>query len=337
MEHHAGRHRYAIVIAVAVLVLLGVAMVALDWGQVRMVLGQADWRLVFVALVFTALSYGCLSYSFAVVSKTFGVGLDRGDLFELGFVSSTLNHLLTSGGTAGHSLRMLLIKRRGLPVRDVLAASLFHSMLNNLLLFILVPVGVVYLLTNHSLSGDAAIGVGAAAGVFLLLIVVVAAVFVVGTFRAAAMGLAGAAWRKVTHRDIEQQLQDLDSALARGIGASRSRSTILVFLLVVADWAFGVAALGFCFAALGYPIGPGVLLTGFSIGVVVGLLSMVPGGLGIQEGSMAAVYALLGVPFEQAVLAAILFRAVYYLVPFLLSLSFYWRLLKREGKFTPET
>jgi hypothetical protein len=50
---------------------------------------------------------------------------------------------------------------------------------------------------------------------------------------------------------------------------------------------------------------------------------------------MTAVYALLGVPFEQAVLAAILFRAVYYLIPFLISLGFYWRLLKGEGELAP--
>jgi uncharacterized protein (TIRG00374 family) len=68
----------------------------------------------------------------------------------------------------------------------------------------------------------------------------------------------------------------------------------------------------------------------------VGLVSMIPGGLGAQEGSMGAVYALLGVPLEQAMLAAILFRAVYYLVPFLISLAFYRRLLREPGKLAPE-
>jgi uncharacterized membrane protein YbhN (UPF0104 family) len=57
---------------------------------------------------------------------------------------------------------------------------------------------------------------------------------------------------------------------------------------------------------------------------------MIPGGLGVQEGSMAAVYALLGVPFGQALLAAILFRAIYYFIPFLFSLGFYWRLMRGE-------
>lgn len=335
MEHKS-RHQRLLVIAIVLLALLGVIVVALDWGQVRQVLGQADWKLVPVALLFTGVSYGCLSYSFAITSRIFGVRMGRRDLFEVGFVSYALNHLVASGGTAGYSLRILLIKRRGLPVREVLAASLFHSTLNNLLLFILVPVGFVYLLTNRSLSGSTAVSVGVVASLLFLLIFLVAAVFFVRVFRAAVLGMVGTTWRKVMHRNIEHQLKDLDSTLSRGIVAFRDRPAILVSLLVlvVADWACSVAALGFCFDALGSPVGPGVLLTGFSIGVVVGLLSMVPGGLGVQEGSMAAVYALLGVPFEQAVLAAILFRAVYYLIPFIISLGFYWRLLRGEGELT---
>ena len=323
-----------IITAIGVLVLLGIAGVALDWGQVQQVLGQSDWRLVPVALLFTALSYGCLSYSFAMTSRIFGVRMGRRDLFEVGFVSHALNHLVASGGTAGYSLRILLIKRRGLPIRDVLAASFFHSTLNNLLLFILVPVGFAYLLANRSLSGSTAVGVGVVAGLLLLLVVLATAVFFVGNFRAAMLSMVGRVWLKVTRRDADDQLKGFDSTLSRGTIAIRDRPAILVSLLalVVADWAFSVAALGFCFDALGSPVETGMLLTGFSIGVVAGLLSMVPGGLGVQEGSMAAVYALLGVPFEQAVLAAILFRVVYYLVPFLISLGFYRQLIKGEGK-----
>lgn len=333
MKHRKDRQGI-LVTATVLLVLLGIVAVALDWVQVRQVLGQADWRLVPIALLLTAVSYGCLSYSFAMISKIFGVRMGRRDLFEIGFVSYALSHLVASGGTAGYSLRILLIKRRGLPVRNILAASFFHSILNNLLLFVLIPASFVYLLTNRTLSGSTAVGVGLAASLLFFLVVLMATVFFIGPFRAAVLSMVEVAWRKVTRRSIKHQLQDLDSTLSYGTSAIRNQPKILIspLVLVAADWASGVAALGFCFGALGSPIGPGVLLTGFSIGVVVGLLSMVPGGLGIQEGSMAAVYALLGVPFEQAVLAAILFRAVYYLVPFLISLGFYWRLMKGEGE-----
>ena len=58
---------------------------------------------------------------------------------------------------------------------------------------------------------------------------------------------------------------------------------------------------------------------------------MVPGGMGVQEASMAGTYHLLGVPLEQAVLVALLFRLVYYMAPFGVSLVFYWYVL-REGR-----
>jgi uncharacterized protein (TIRG00374 family) len=341
VEHRNKGRRERIVVgaAIVLLALLGTVVVALDWGQAQQVLGQADWRLVLVALLLTAVSYGCLSYSFAAVSRIYGVRMGRRDLFELGFISYALSHLVASGGAAGYSLRVLLIKRRSLPVRDVLAASLFHSMLNNLLLFILVPVGLVYLLTNHPLPRNTAIGIGAIAGMLLFLIVLVAAVFFVGPFRAAVLGMVGVGWRKVTRRSVERQLKDLDSTLRRGEAAVRHQPTILVspLVLVVADWASAVAVLGLCFGALGNPPELGVLLTGFSIGIVAGLLSMVPGGLGVQEGSMTALYTLLGVPFEQAALATVLFRVVYYFIPFLVSLGFYRRLLRGESELAPES
>ena len=77
-------------------------------------------------------------------------------------------------------------------------------------------------------------------------------------------------------------------------------------------------------------MGLGTLLTGFSLGITAGFVSLVPGGLGVQEGSMAGIYALLGVPIGVAIVAAILFRIVYYFIPFLASLGFYRRLLRED-------
>ena len=75
---------------------------------------------------------------------------------------------------------------------------------------------------------------------------------------------------------------------------------------------------------------PGVVITGFAVGVAAGVMSMVPGGLGVQEGSMAGAYHLLGVPLEQGVLVSFLFRLVYYMVPFGVSLLFYRNVLRER-------
>jgi uncharacterized membrane protein YbhN (UPF0104 family) len=55
----------------------------------------------------------------------------------------------------------------------------------------------------------------------------------------------------------------------------------------------------------------------------------VPGGLGIMDGSMVAVFVTLGVQFEQAVVAILIFRAAYYGLPILGSLLLAPRMLRR--------
>ena len=106
---------------------------------------------------------------------------------------------------------------------------------------------------------------------------------------------------------------------------------VLLLGLMAADWVFAAAALWFCFDALGSAPNVGVLLSGFGIGISAGNLSMLPGGLGVQEASMAGVYALLGLSFAQAVLASILFRVVYDFIPFFMSLGLYSRLMRRRN------
>jgi hypothetical protein len=45
---------------------------------------------------------------------------------------------------------------------------------------------------------------------------------------------------------------------------------------------------------------------------------------------MAGVVALLGVSFDRAVLASILFRVLFFVIPYLVSLGFYALLLRRQ-------
>jgi len=91
-----------------------------------------------------------------------------------------------------------------------------------------------------------------------------------------------------------------------------------------------IAALAFCFKALAIPVHLGVLITGFNFGITLTVISLIPGDIGVQEASIAGILAIFGIPFSQGVIGAILFRVVYYFVPFIFSLGFYWNLLKEK-------
>jgi len=77
------------------------------------------------------------------------------------------------------------------------------------------------------------------------------------------------------------------------------------------------------FLSVNEPIAIGPLVIGFSTGQIVGVLSMIPGGIGTLEGSSALAYAALGIPFEVGLSALLIYRTTYYIIPFILSIPFY--------------
>ena len=149
MEQPKPNYRRLITLAVIILVLIGVAIIALDWREVRRVIGEAHWHLVLPALVFVAISYSCLSYSFVVLNRVFGIKLKQRDLFEIGFVSIVVGHIMSFAGVPQYSLRLLLMKSRGLAVGDILAPSVLDSYLNNLAMLTLFPIGIAHLFVSH--------------------------------------------------------------------------------------------------------------------------------------------------------------------------------------------
>ncbi|HKW14872.1 MAG TPA: flippase-like domain-containing protein [Candidatus Krumholzibacteria bacterium] len=322
--------RRAGLIAIATTVLIGVLIAAMDTEEAVHILRHPSWGWFPLALVFTALSYLCLSGSFATINEIFGIRLRRRDQMEIGFVAFSLNNLVSVGGLAGYSLRLFLLRRRGMAGGDIVGASLVHSYANQLMMMSLLPLGLVYILVNHPLGRTRTTELSVAAGLSFLVVVVTTFLL----FDASARGRAAAVlvWlaRRVLHRDVSASVERLQATIAAGFVALRRRPSLMALplVLVVLDWAASVLALDACFLALRTPIHPGVLLTGFAIGVSVGFWSMLPGGLGAQEGSMAGIYVLLGVGYERALLAAMLFRIIYYVVPFAASLALYARLLR---------
>jgi uncharacterized protein (TIRG00374 family) len=321
-------------VGIILLVLLAcVVVVVLDWREVVKVVTQADWKLILPALLFTAISYSCLSYTFVLVNRAFGIQVRRRDLFEISLVTTIVNHLLATGGAAGFGIRAMMLQQRGAELKDIATATLFHIYLDGLGMLALLPMGLAYLLLKHPLSHTATVGVGVVAGLVSLVFLLATGLVLVRPLRTAVLRLASRLVHAVLRRDIGTAVEELDESMTRGVAAIRRRPmlAVLLILITILDWTTSMTALWFCFDALGDPLPFEVLIAGFSIGLTAGALSMVPGGLGVQEASMAGVYSLLGVPFQQAILATILFRVVYYLIPYVISLGLYRRLLRQPA------
>jgi uncharacterized protein (TIRG00374 family) len=327
------RERRLGLVLIIVFVMMGALVAAMDASRAMHILRHLSWRWVPLALFFTISSYACLSAGFSTINRIFGIRLRQRDQMEIGFVAFALNNLISVGGLAGYSLRVYFLRRRGMAAGDVVGASLVHSYLNHLAMMSLLPVGLAYLLLNHPIGRTRTVEMSLATALAIVLVVGTTVLLVHETTRARAARILVGIGRKTLRRDFADPLNNLHTTLRRGVSTIRHRPSALLVpvLLVALDWATSVLALGACFEALRTHLHPGMLLTGFAIGVTAGFLSMLPGGIGVQEGSMTGVFVLLGVEYERALLAALLFRLVYYAVPFATSLVLYAHLLRMKA------
>jgi uncharacterized protein (TIRG00374 family) len=329
------RSRNRIVTLVVLFVsILGILLIASDWQEMRNVLVEADWRYLPFVLLFTFFSYAFYSYAYAVVSQMLGIKMGKRELAEVCFISTIVNHVLTTGGVVGYSLRYLLMKMYDITLKDVLSSSILHYYLTSLDMLTFLPLSFIYLMLNSQVPRGIAIALGLMTFLFAIVLIIFTGFIVFPSRRRSMISIISGVVKRFLHRDLLTWLSQLDESLTCGTEAIRQNPWRLVWimLLTLFDFACSIIAMGLVFEALGPPVKAGALVSGYVIGIMAGLLSMVPGGLGIQEGSMAGIYALLGVRLEQAVLAAILFRVLYYLLPYLLILPFYNRLLARAGK-----
>lgn len=314
--------------------LSGVIFVVSDWSTIQPALAQANWGPLPFALLATVISYFCVSISFAKVSQLHGVVMKTRELSIVGFISSALNHIVLSGGAAGYSVRFMLMKRYGVTMREVMAISIMHFYLTALWMVTVLPVSMIYLGLNAPLNQTTA-NLLAMSGALLLVGTVLITILIFSSrWRKKAIGIFDRVIRAVARRDMSAHLERFDATMEHGIAAIRKQpsSLVAIAVLVVVDWACSAAALWFFFRAFDLAPSLGQLVSGFVIGTMAGVSSALPGGMGVQEASMTGIFALFGFPAERAALVAILYRVVYSILPYLVSLGFYRLILNHSNK-----
>jgi uncharacterized protein (TIRG00374 family) len=318
------------VITVLLLVAVGAAIVIIDRKQVALLMQTSDWSYLIGAVAFTGLSYLAGSATFLVIMRIFKNRLGIAHLLNIGMVSMVLQNLI--GPPSGMSVRILLLGRHGVKNSEIVASSLLLSYFKNLFYFSLIPISLIWIVVSHPLPAFGAATILLIIAVLIVLLVVASSIAFYARLRAFVLRGIGRAWRKVIRRDIQKHLDQFSASLTLGTDNLRRKkeNRLPLAVTIVVDVGTTMIALWFCFAALGIPVDPWALFTAFNFGITLTIISFIPGDIGVQEASMAGAFALFGVPFSQGVIAAVLFRVVYYFVPFILTLPLYWKLLREK-------
>jgi uncharacterized protein (TIRG00374 family) len=282
--------------------------------------------------------FACAIGSYVVMARSYqGIALAAGsdvpfwEMLKITFVANTVNYLVSTGGLSGFALRLYFFLKLKIPSGTAVIISLVQTFLTNVVLLLIVVVGFAYLLTSHDLHGYA-LGTTAALLFFFILAAAIAMLLLFHRElrrRTLFLMAEAAHWflRRFLprHKPARVRIWRFQRNLNRGIGflLARKRRMIIPTVWIVADWIFTLLILYGAFITLRYPIPMSFVVVGFAVGIILSLISFVPGGLGVMEGSMAAIFASLSVPFETAVVAVLIFRFAYYVLPTIISVFFF--------------
>jgi len=281
-------------------------------------LRQMSWWLICLAGLAQLVSYLGSGLELVYLARLSGDRLSIWRGISLTLAANSVG--LVAGGIVGNSAATYSwAKGSRLSAASAGLLATVPSLLNNALLLVISIIGVGYLFIVHDLTKLEAVSVGL---VFLGL-VLIGAIFVWGVghpVQVAAHGNRVAAalpWRRKKPHDPErlqrvvEQWANTGRIVRHGWHGPLSGAAVNV--------AMDVLTLFLLFLAAGDRVGFGVLLAGYGLPLMIGKLPLVPGGVGVIEGTMTAIYLSLGVPHDVAVVAILSYRLFSFWIPTLLG------------------
>jgi len=299
------------------------------------VLLNADPLLLALAIVIEALSFIALAWLNLLSLRPFSESISLWRMLEVLLSAAFATVAVPSAGMSGIALRARYLMRDGYTVEASTFSYVLESFWLAVVLVALSILGLVHLVTLGQLSATKMI-------IFLCILVLLAAATVAfvlaGRDRRRAHRLVCLVARWVNRLRSRFHRRPVDEVALgarvddfyRALSNLRRMSPLPFLSSALLRISLDVACLYFSFRAFGYSLSIGTLFTAFGLSIVLGILSFLPGGLGVTEASLTMIFATLGVPVPTALVAVLAYRLIAFWLPRLVGL-FAWMRLERRG------
>jgi uncharacterized protein (TIRG00374 family) len=294
---------------VAVLAVVGlVLLLAPGLGEVRDLLTEARPEWVGLAVAFEALS--CVSYVL-LFRPIFCNNMPWRTSWEIGLSELGAGSIVPASGAGGLALGAWILSQGGMPAQRIASRSVAFFLIKSSVNFIAVAVlGTVMALGLVGPELSPWLTAVPAAGALL----VIAAVLVVPRLGVGAPVSADAGRTRKAMREVRKALV---GGVAEAVQMVRSRN-LLVIAGSLGYWAWDNAVLWATFHAFGFSPPITVILLGYLIGQLGGLLPL-PGGLGGIDGGLIGTLIVYGTPTAATAAAVLVYRVILFWLPLLMG------------------
>ena len=282
-----------------------------------------QWQWVAVAALSQVVYYIIYTALYQSAFLTVGVKSRLSELLPITFASIFMNVAAPSGGASSAALFADDAAKRGQSAARAAVGTLLVLVADFSAFLVVLLVGMIYLFANHDLKFYESI-----AAVFLLVIIGgLTALLLLGLWRqqwlqsllARVQRLANRIARMIKRPDflddawVEKNTAEFTEA-AMAITAQPGmllRTVGIAFAAHLVD----LTSLFVLFLAFHQKVHFGVLVAGYSMGILFWVVSIAPQGIGVVEGMMTLVFTSLGVPIERATVISLAFRGLTFWLP----------------------
>jgi uncharacterized membrane protein YbhN (UPF0104 family) len=288
--------RRALVVVALIGVILLVVVLAPGLGKVRTHLAGASVPWLAAGVALEALS--CVSYVL-LFRPVFCPRMSWRTSFEIGFSELGVGSIVPASGAGGLALGAWVLHRDGMPAEHIARRSVAFFVIKSSVNFVAVA----------SIGAAMALGVGPhqpLALTALPAVLSVAFIALVLSLRRIDRGEPGGGKVRAARRALVD-------GIGEAVGIVRSRD-LLVLTGALGYWAFDNAVLWATYHALGATPPLTVILMGYLIGQLGGLLP-IPGGIGGIDGGLIGTLVVYGAPLASTTAAVLLYRAILFWLP----------------------
>jgi len=298
---------------------------------------QVNTGYLLLACLSSAVIYVFMGLSLWETLKLLGQKVHLGAAISIAFVSTTVNYLISTMGASGFALRAHLLGKRKVPLGVSVMSSIILTVLLYFVLMVIIFQGCILLVLSHNADAEQMFR-----NFFFLIIIAVFGAIVTAflfnsKFRYKGLRKSFLIINKIIYRLFralipKNNFSAFANQLDNGINTIHKHKAKLTRAIayICGDWIFTILILYLAFMAVGVKISIGVLLAGFAMGMATTLIPVLPGGLGAMEIVMASVFSQMGIDWNVALMASLIYRFVYYIIPGIISVFVYWGLKLSE-------
>ena len=290
--------------------------------------------LILVGFGLELLAFYCYSLLTRAALGTVGESLSRMRLFRIQLSTKALSNIVPGGNAAGSVLGYRLLTLSGVSGPQagfaLATAGIGSAVVLNIIFWIALLVSIPIRGVNPAYGGAALVGV---------VVIGIAAALVFGIIEGQSRAVTVIRWMARKIRTDEDRFEAAFRQIGERLEELVSDRQLLrrVVFWAAANWLIDAAALWVFIRAFGGSLDIDALLVAFGLANVLAAIPILPGGLGIVEGTYVAVLPGFGIPRRIATPGVAAYRGAQFLFPIFVGGLAYlslrvgpWKIEKRD-------